>query len=123
MKEAGWRESLPSGDHQDSALAARTQWPCGMGAVDQSASGGAGPGEERVRWAQRPCWVHCGAGWTWGSDEFTAGPGKSDTHGELLCGKDGCGGRLPGGPGQGGRGARGLSVSCEVLGPRTEYTG
>lgn len=57
---AGWRESLPSGDHQESGLGTRMQWPRGMGAVDQSGGAVAGPGEERVKRAQRLCWVHNG---------------------------------------------------------------
>lgn len=35
-----------------------------------------------------------------GCDEFTVGPGKADTHGEVLCEGDRADGCLPGGPGQ-----------------------
>lgn len=56
-------------------------------------------------------------GWAWGCDEFMVGRGKSDTRGEVLCEKDGSGGCLPGGPGQGSCGAWGLRVCCEASGP------
>ena len=57
-----------------------------------------------------------GAGWAWGCDEFTVGPGKCDTHGEVLYEEGGSGGCLPGGPGAGRLGAWALSISCKARG-------
>lgn len=84
------------GHHQESQLGIQDQVTIWVGSCGARAegSGMAGLGEGRVAGPQKLHWVDSavspiarpqGGGGAWGRDEFTVGPGKSDTHCEVLC--------------------------------------